>query len=268
MDKAYFDSLNSKTHMPYYVQIKCYLRQLIQELPPNAMIPSEKELADKFGVSRGTAKQAIMDLVYEGTLYRKQGKGTFISSQIVRSYKDLPTFTRDIERSGHKAFCRPLSFQTSAPAPRARLFFGLLDDETVIRYKRIVYEGDEPIAIVSSFLNDHLFHGLQLSEIGDSLYSALEKKYGYAPAQAHDSYRVAEISPKTAKLLNQAEGGFIIYSERLACLSDGTPAEFVESFIRADKFKIEVDYKNNSSDASSSASINVNFSLLENEQQL
>ena len=78
MTSSNSDSLNQNSHLPYYVQIKYYLRQIIRDLGPNMLVPSEKELAETFGVSRGTAKQAIMDLVYEGVLYRKQGKGTFI----------------------------------------------------------------------------------------------------------------------------------------------------------------------------------------------
>ena len=93
MENSLFNTINEHSHMPYYVQIKCYLRQIIKEIGPNALVPSEKELADKFGVSRGTAKQAIMDLVYEGVLYRKQGKGTFTASHIARTYDRLPTFT-------------------------------------------------------------------------------------------------------------------------------------------------------------------------------
>lgn len=261
MENNLFDSINEQSHMPYYVQIKCYLRQIIKEIGPNALVPSEKELADKFGVSRGTAKQAIMDLVYEGVLYRKQGKGTFTASHIARTYDRLPTFTQDIIRSGRAAKCRPLKFNRSVPAQRARIFFELADEETVIRYKRLVLDNDEPIAVVSSFLNGHLYQGLELSDIGDSLYDALDKKFQAAPTQAHDTYRVAEIAPKTAKLLNQPDNGVIIYSERLAYLSDGTPAEFVESVIRADKFKVEVDYKNREKTDAAASSVKVNFKI-------
>lgn len=261
MENNLFNSINEHSHMPYYVQIKCYLRQIIKEIGPNALVPSEKELADKFGVSRGTAKQAIMDLVYEGALYRKQGKGTFTAGHIARTYDRLPTFTQDIIRSGRAANCRPLKFNRSVPAQHASLFFGLADDETVIRYKRLVLENDDPIAIVSSFLNGHLYQGLELSDIGDSLYDALHKKFQAAPTQAHDTYRVAEISPKTAELLNQPDNTVIIYSERLAYLSDGTPAEFVESFIRADKFKVEVDYKSREKTDAAASPVEVNFKL-------
>ena len=237
-------SLNQNSHLPYYVQIKYYLRQIIRDLGPNMLVPSEKELAETFGVSRGTAKQAIMDLVYEGVLYRKQGKGTFTADFIPRQYNHLPSFTGDIRKAGHNAVSQPLQFSYSAPAPRARAFFALSDDEPVLKYKRLVLGDGSPIAVVTSFLNGRLFGGLQMADIGNSLYDSLIKKFGFAPTQAHDTYCLAEISPKTAHLLEQPEGGIVVYSERLALLSDGTPAEFVENYIRADRFKLEIDYKN------------------------
>lgn len=237
-----FETLDTDSHMPYYVQIKYYLRQLIQNSAPNTLMPSEKELASKFGVSRGTAKQAIMDLVYEGILYRVQGKGTFTKGNLSRNYDHLPTFTKDIRRSGASASSVLLSFTHSAPAPRARDFFHLKDDETVIRYKRLVLDNDQPNALVISYLNGRLYKGLKGTDIGVSLYETLDKKFHAAPAIVHDTYSTAAISPKTAVLLQQPETAIVIYSERLSYLSDHTPVEFVESYIRADRFKIEVDY--------------------------
>ena len=79
--------------------------------------------------------------------------------------------------------------------------------------------------------------------------------------RAHDTYSIAEISPKTAALLGQPENSMIIYSERLAYLSDGTPAEFVESVIRADKFKLEVDYRSREKDDNAASPVEVNFRI-------
>ena len=260
MEEFRFEHLNKNSHLPYYVQIKYYLRHLIKELGPNALIPSETELADLFGVSRGTAKQAIMDLVYEGALYRRQGKGTFTADVIPRQYNHLPSFTADIIKAGHTAVSQPLKFSVSAPAPRARAFFGLADTDTVLKYKRLVLGNGSPVAVVPSFLNGRLFPGLQMSDIGNSLYDSLEKKFGFSPVQARDTYCVAEISPKTARLLDQAEASQVIYSERIAWLSDGTPAEFVENYIRADRFKIEIDYKSQDNQLQASPCFQLNYS--------
>ena len=44
-----------------------------------AKLPSERELAEKFGTSRTTVRQAIEYLVEAGTLVRSAGKGTFVA---------------------------------------------------------------------------------------------------------------------------------------------------------------------------------------------
>lgn len=235
-------ALTDDSHMPYYVQIKFFLRGMIAQMEPNTLIPGEKELAEKWGVSRGTAKQAIMDLVYEGLLYRKQGKGTFTANRISRSYDRLPSFANDIRRSGHEVHSKPLRLSSAAPAPRARRFFSLLDGEEVIFYKRLVLQDNDPVAVVISYLNSKIYKGISLSDIGDSLYDALRDKFDAVPTSARDSYSIVEVSPSTAALLQCSENAMVCYSERMAYLESGEPAEFVESYIRSDRFRIEVNY--------------------------
>lgn len=229
-------------HLPHYVKIKQYLRQLIESSQPHTQMPSELELAKQFHVSRGTAKQAIMDLVYEGLLYRKQGKGTFTAERVSRIYDRLPSFTDDIKRAGRSSSSRLLSFSRDASAPRADQFFSLTDQDSVIRYKRLVYDGSTPVALVISYLNPRLYGNLQASDIEGSLYETLRRKYGSAPAKAKDRYSFVDISPHTAKLLHCSENDSVCYSERMGYLEDLTPAEFVESYIRADYFCLELSF--------------------------
>jgi DNA-binding LacI/PurR family transcriptional regulator len=65
-----------------YLQIREYLLERIRagEWSAGAPIPSENELCERFHVSRITVKQALDALVEKGTVYRIQGKGTFISA--------------------------------------------------------------------------------------------------------------------------------------------------------------------------------------------
>ncbi|MBD2843563.1 GntR family transcriptional regulator [Paenibacillus sp. IB182496] len=65
-----------------YAQIQQYMKQQIVfgEWVPHAQIPAERTLAERFGVSRITAKNAILGLVTEKLLYRQQGRGTFVAA--------------------------------------------------------------------------------------------------------------------------------------------------------------------------------------------
>lgn len=73
-------SVNKEIATPLYSQIKTLILRSIEsgEFRAGEKIPSEMELAAKYGVSRITTKQALNELMQEGVVYRVAGKGTFV----------------------------------------------------------------------------------------------------------------------------------------------------------------------------------------------
>ncbi|HEX7057113.1 MAG TPA: GntR family transcriptional regulator [Bacilli bacterium] len=69
------------TQQPKYIQLKREILAWLQtgRLQPNDQMPSEHEIAGRFGISRQTVRHTLGELVQEGRLYRIQGKGTFVS---------------------------------------------------------------------------------------------------------------------------------------------------------------------------------------------
>ncbi|RDY29697.1 GntR family transcriptional regulator [Romboutsia weinsteinii] len=88
----------SDKNTPLYKQIKDYLLNLIDENKhiPNYKLPSENQLALKFNASRISAKSALNSLQDEDLIYRLQGKGTFINSNI-NSHKQFTKHKIDKE---------------------------------------------------------------------------------------------------------------------------------------------------------------------------
>ena len=74
-------TLNGKTISRYEV-IQNELTEKIQNgiFKPNERIPSEKEIAEGYGVSRITATKALTELSLNGYIYRVQGKGSFVNA--------------------------------------------------------------------------------------------------------------------------------------------------------------------------------------------
>ncbi|MCD6317868.1 GntR family transcriptional regulator [Candidatus Aerophobetes bacterium] len=74
--------LNENILVPLYYQLKQIIKEKILsgEWKVNERIPSESELCDEYRISRETVRHAIMELVREGMLHRKQGKGTFVKN--------------------------------------------------------------------------------------------------------------------------------------------------------------------------------------------
>jgi DNA-binding GntR family transcriptional regulator len=74
------DVINRDVPIPYYYQLEGLLRQQILHgrWQPDEQVPSEKQLCERYAVSRTTVRQAITHLVGEGLLYHAKGKGTFV----------------------------------------------------------------------------------------------------------------------------------------------------------------------------------------------
>ncbi len=74
-------SAYAHSRLPLYDQVASDLRQRISagEWAPGDRIPSLEDLAERFGVARVTVRQAIGLLEQEGLIWRRQGKGTFVT---------------------------------------------------------------------------------------------------------------------------------------------------------------------------------------------
>ena len=126
--------------LPLYYQIEEQLRTRIDsgEWTEGARIPSEPELAQTYGVSRATIRQAISNLESSGFLRRKQGLGTFVST---------PTFKGDYlrfffpEELGYRHSVLHCSLCESTPSIHRLL--QLPFDTQVVELERLRYFRDE-----------------------------------------------------------------------------------------------------------------------------
>lgn len=83
----------STVQIPKFERVK---RAIIEEieigrLTPDSAFPSETELLKRFKVSRPTLVRSLQDLVREGWIYRRQGKGTFVAPRTRRTADELAT---------------------------------------------------------------------------------------------------------------------------------------------------------------------------------
>jgi GntR family transcriptional regulator len=74
------DSINRDVPIPYYYQLEAMLRGQVNSgrWLPGEQVPSEKQLCERYELSRTTVRQAVGNLVQEGLLYHVKGKGTFV----------------------------------------------------------------------------------------------------------------------------------------------------------------------------------------------
>ena len=152
-------SLHSPTFSPLYRQIKeLILRHLESgEWGPGDHIPSESDLAARFGVSQGTVRKAIDEMAAENLLVRQQGKGTFVAT-----HKDPGSyfrFLRLVPNQGDLQVSQsvPLEcWRAKAGADVARTL-ALETGAPITILRRLLKLGEEPVVFDEIYLPSELF---------------------------------------------------------------------------------------------------------------
>jgi GntR family transcriptional regulator len=230
--------------LPIYYQIEEGLKSMIasNELQPGEMIPSERELCDRYDVSRMTVRQAINNLVNEGYLVRQRGKGTFVGmTKIEQGLKGLTSFTEDMKVRGMKPTSILLDFREIKVTPALSDKLAIHENEWVIEMQRIRLADDIPMAYESVYMPKGLVPELTKEIASKSLYDYIEKEKKLSIAHADQTLEAAVAKPKEADILEINEGAPVLLIERTTYQETGKPLEFVRSIYRGDRYKFKIE---------------------------
>ena len=229
--------------IPKYYQLANILRQQIEngDFQPYNAIPSERQLEQRYNLSRPTIRQAIDLLSRQGYLYRVHGKGTFVSPpKLQKGMLELTSFSEDMCNRGLKPGQRILEFGYVKPNNKIRRHLEIPDDEKkVLRIKRLRYGDEEPMGLQDSFLALDSAHTITKEEIEEkgSIYVILQEKFGIYPAEADETIEVTLATHEEADLLNIKEGSPLLLNERTLWSQDRKAIEFVRILYRGDRYK-------------------------------
>ena len=232
--------INKQSHVPVYAQIEEQLKTQIseQKYPVGTMIPSERELATQYKVSRMTVRQALTELVTEGLLRREKGKGTFVANpKLEQPLNGLTSFTEDMRSRGLEPSSQIVAFEKKKAPFDVRKDLMLEEGEFVYYIIRVRNADGEPMAVERTYLPVHLFPRLDMTALESSLYGFIEKQYPYQIGNAIQQMEAARINKEDATFLNVRPDAVSLLIKRTSYLKDGRPFESVHSAYRADRYK-------------------------------
>ena len=199
--------INHNSSIPLYIQIKNFVRENIisGEHEAHSRVPSERKLAEQFGVSRLTVTKALKELEQEGFVYAKVGKGTYVApiQKIDQRLETLTSFTEEMESKQRTAKSRVLSAGIEAADTAVANALQISVGTPVFRLERIRIANDQLIALETS----HIVYSLcpQIMENHDftceSLYKVLEEIYGIQLTIAHQTVESRLATPYEASVL-------------------------------------------------------------------
>lgn len=234
-------TLASPTFSPLYRQIRALITRSLEsgEWRPGDIIPSEAELAERFGVSQGTVRKAIDEMATENLLVRRQGKGTFVST-----HKDPGAFSRFLRLAANEG---ELQAPTSVPLECWRAKAGADVARTlavqagalIIIIRRLLCYADVPAIFDEIYLPGELFPDLTLDILKSadmSLYSLFESRYGVYPICADERLRAVSADRVSAGLLQVAEGSPLLLVERVTLTYGDKPVEWRRAYYSTQHF--------------------------------
>ncbi|MDR1647412.1 MAG: GntR family transcriptional regulator [Zoogloeaceae bacterium] len=227
-------AVRSPAFSPLYRQIKEQMLGALgsKEWTPGMMIPSETELAARFGVSQGTVRKAVDELAAENLLVRCQGKGTFVASHC--DPRAFYRFLRLQPDDGCRQRTRSIPLSCAEiPAEAAVARALCLEVGTpVILLERLLDFGAQPVVFDQIFLAADVFSGLTLERLQQeerSLYSLLESGFGVRMIHAEERLR-AVVEASAAQHLGLPGTSPLLLVERLTFTYGERPVEWRRGF--------------------------------------
>ena len=151
-------------------------------------------IAAEIGVSQGTVRKALDELVGENLLIRRQGKGTFVAT-----HGDPEAFSRFLCLAPDEGELPPfknvpLACWRAKAGPEVARQLSVGPEAPVIIVRRLLQFRDDPVVFDEIYLPGELFAGLTMDVLRSaesSLYSLFESRYGVRAIRANERLRAA-----------------------------------------------------------------------------
>jgi GntR family transcriptional regulator len=233
--------LQREAPAPLHVQLKSRLLADIttRRYQAHQRLPSERELSEKYKVSRMTVRQALLDLAREGAIYTRVGKGTFVSEEkIDQQLRALTGFTHDVQSRGGIASSKVLEIKVVTATPDIAAALRISPDDEIIVLARLRLSDKIPLAVETAHLPFKIFPNLLKHNFAkESLYDVLEREYKITLTYAEQSIEASLATRNEIELLKLKAPAAVLKMRRLTFSKDGTIIEYVMASYRGDRYK-------------------------------
>jgi GntR family transcriptional regulator len=224
-------------------QVETFVRELADRLGPGALLPGERELALRCGVSRMTVRRALDDLEARRLVERRHGAGTFVRRPAPAQPLMATSFHEDMRRRGLAPSSRIISAADTGAGPDLAARLRLPEGAPVIVVQRLRLADAEPMALETLHVPAARLPGFSAAELdGDaSYYRLLRERYGRLVSAGTQSVAPVVLDDDAAALLDTAPGSPALRFVRVSSDQHGDIVELVDAIYRGDRYLIEVE---------------------------
>ncbi|MCP1420334.1 GntR family phosphonate transport system transcriptional regulator [Pseudomonas laurylsulfativorans] len=229
----------SRQDEPVYRELADILRRELADYRAGDFLPGEVMLAERFGVNRHTLRRAIDELVFEGSLLRRQGKGTQVLERpLIYSMTADSAYSQSLSAQGHGVQALLLKRRYCFASREEAQYLGIAEMAPMIELQTLRKLDNQPVSLIR-----HRYcasHAPLLADYnGGSLRQYLRER---------DMPLTRTQSLIGARLPNREEAALLLMPRHLPALSvftlsrdrDGRAVELAQSTSRSDRFQYQV----------------------------
>jgi GntR family transcriptional regulator len=234
--------------VPIYHQLYEILRDhiLSGDWKVGDLVPPEPELMETFDVSRITVRKAVELLANENLVYKRRGKGTFVSMATLKTDASrLIGFEADMRQRGFDPETVVLESDvvTVSRVTAEKMQIEVGDELAFI--KRLRLANNEPISIEEVYIVHKYCEGILDGHdyTDESLFDVMENDYGVRIERAEQTISAMVATDRLQGYLDMSANEALIFIERISYSQIDIPVEFRRIYYRADRYALQLALK-------------------------
>jgi GntR family transcriptional regulator len=240
------DAFQPRAAVALHHQIKedVFLHLRSGRWPPGFELPSEDSLCRHYGVSRGTLRRAISDLVSDGYIERHRGRGTFVSrpkleSGVVGSYSRFAVIGPSLDPGGRVIACRKVRAVKDVAS-----MLQIAPNGAIWRLERLRYTEQRPVTLQTSFIPLKLCADLPRHDLRTRhLVDVLREEYGVELTRAIEYVDPTVADGYAAKHLGVPVRTPLFQIERTTYSTGDVIAEYRRALLRGDVYRYRIELR-------------------------
>jgi GntR family transcriptional regulator len=211
---------------------------------PGDLIPSETEFAKRFGVSKGTIRRALDELVSERMLVRRQGRGTFVATH--SPDRTLYHFFHLIGRDGNKEppAAELLSYRVIRGSEEACDRLGIDSESKLVSVRNLVRLAAEPIFIDEILIPQAYVPGLTEAiyvNRESTIYALYQSRFDISVIRISEQLSAGPVPAEYARPLGLRANAPVLVIDRVAFTYHDKPVELRKSWANTESYVYQSD---------------------------
>lgn len=202
-------------------------------------IPSEDQLCQSFGVSRITVRRAVADLVEEGCLEKRLGRGTFVRQSAAKPRsRGGSTFTESLAKRAKQTKVAVLEVSRRSPPPHAATAMGLAEDAQVVYASRLRSISGVPLLFVDSWVMPEYADAITGDALEGRSITELLLSQGVRFRYVTEEISAVAADPHVAASLHVQVGSPLLCVARLVSKDVGKTVMYLMAYMTSERSRV------------------------------